>query len=287
MSFCIYSNSYVADSELNDEHVFPLSLGGHNRFTIKVSKLANTLANRELDEKLKACPFLATNRKKHKSTGHKGKTPSPPNAKITVGSDKSVVLKFDDNDLLQLYSHKRQKFLTAEDIKTEGVTLCLKKQERSLRLRFSAKVALASGYFVYGSAFVENAKTEDLRALMNYQGERHDEIAFDDITSTGWYWPEPVGAPDTMMHGIFQRINDMFDCSFVALITSAVPDKIIIVVGVLGHLTGVISCSANCDRFPKSGDYDLGHVVILKGNDVQRLSFRQCLQVIAESSNGE
>jgi hypothetical protein len=286
MSFCIYSNSDVADSELNDEHIFPLSLGGHNRFTVKVSKFVNTLVNRELDEKLKACPFLATNRKRHESTGHRGKTPSPPNVKITVGSDKSVVFKFDDNDLLQFYSHKKLKFLTADDINTEGVTFSLK-QENSLRLRFSAKVALASGYFVYGSAFVEHAKTEDLRALMNYQGERHDEIASDDITSTGWYWPEPVDAPDRMMHDIFQRINDMFDCSFVALITSAVPDKIIIVVGVLGQLTGVISCPANCDRFPKSRDYDLGHVVVLKDNDVQRLSFRQCLQVIAESSNDE
>jgi len=279
MSFCIYSNSDVADGDSNDEHIFPLSLGGHDKFTIKVSKLANHRANRELDEKLKACPFLATNRKRHGARGHRGKIPSPPNSKITVGPDKSVVFKFDGNDLLQFYSHKRRKLLTAEDIKTEGATFCLR-QERSLRLKFTAKVALASGYFVYGNVFVENAKTEDLRALMNYQGEHHDKTAFDDITATGWYWPEPVGASDTMMHGTFQQINDIFDCSFVALITSAVPDKIIIVVGVLGHLTGVISCPANCDRFPKSGDYDLGHVVILKNNDVQRLSFRQCLQLI-------
>jgi hypothetical protein len=279
MSFCIYLNSDVADGESNDEHVFPLSLGGHDRFTIKVSKFANTLANRELDEKLKTCPFLATNRKRHGATGHRNKTPSPPNVKITVGSDKSVVFRFDDNDLLQFYSHKRLKFLNAENIKTDGATFSLM-QERSLRLKFTAKVALASGYFVYGNVFVENAKTEDLRALMNYQGKHHDEATFEDITSLGWYWPEPVDASDTVMHGIFQRINDMLDCSFVALITSAVPDKIIIVVSVLGHLTGVISCPANCDRFPKSGDYDLGHVVLLKNNDVQRLSFRQCLQAI-------
>lgn len=196
MSFCIYSNSDVADVELNDEHIFPLSLGGHEKFTIKVSKTANTLANRELDEKLKACPFLATNRKRWGAKGHRGKTPSPPKVKITVGSDKSVVFKFDDNDLLQLYSHKRLKFLTAEDIKTEGATFSLK-QERSLRLKFTAKVALASGYFVYGNVFLENAKTEDLRALMNYRGKRHDETAFEDLTTTGWYWPEPADASDT------------------------------------------------------------------------------------------
>ncbi|MGZ8215675.1 MAG: hypothetical protein ACXWTP_14375 [Methylosarcina sp.] len=123
MSFCIYSNSDVADGDSNDEHIFPLSLGGHDRFTIKVSKLANDRANKELDEKLKACPFLATNRKRYGATGHRGKTPRPPNVKITAGSDKSVVFKFDDNDLLQFYSHKTLKFLTAEDIKTAGVTV--------------------------------------------------------------------------------------------------------------------------------------------------------------------
>ncbi|WP_090572393.1 hypothetical protein [Nitrosomonas sp. Nm33] len=274
----------MADVDLNDEHIFPLTLGGHDRFTIKVSKFANVRANKEIDEKLKACPFLATNRKRHGTTGHRSKTVNPPKAKITSRSDKSIVFKFDNNDLLQLYSHKRLKFLTAENIKAEGLTLSLR-HEKNLRLKFSAKVALASGYYVYKHIFVKNAKVEDLRALMNYLGKCHDETAFDNITSTGWYWPKLVDASDADMQSIFQSINDTFDCSFVALITSAVPDKIIFVVGVLGHLTGVISCPANCDKFPKYGDYDLGHVIILRGNKVERLSFRECLQAAANFSN--
>jgi len=285
MTFCIYSNTDVADGELNNEHIFPLTLGGNNAFTIRVSKAFNTLANRELDEKLKSCLFLATNRKKHEATGHRNQIVNPPKIKITVGSDKSVVFEFDDNDLLQFYSHKRKKLLTADEIKAEGANFRIE-QERSLRLKFTAKIALASGYFVYGNTFVENVKTADLRALMNYLGKYHDEVAFNNISSTGWYWPEPVGDSDVVMHGIFQRINDMLNCSFVALITSAVPDKIIIVVGVLGHLSGVISCPANCDKFPKFDDHDLGHVVALKGKELQRFSFRDCLQAIADLSNG-
>lgn len=285
MTFCIYSNTDVADGESNNEHIFPLTLGGNNAFTIRVSKTFNTLANREIDEKLKSCLFLATNRKKHKAIGHRNQIVNPPKIKITVGSDRSVVFKFDDNDLLQFYSHKRKKLLTADEIKAEGANFRIE-QERSLRLKFAAKIALASGYFVYGNTFVENVKTADLRALMNYLGEYHNEVAFNNASSTGWYWPEPVGDSDVVMHGIFQRINDMLSCSFVALITSAIPDKIIIVVGVLGQLSGVISCPANCDEFPKSDDHDLGHVVALKGKELQRFSFRDCLQAIADSSNG-
>ncbi len=102
MTFCIYSNAHVADSDSNEEHIFPLTLGGSNAFTIQVSKASNARYNRELDEKLKSCLFLATNRKKHNSRGHKHIPVPPPKAKITVGADKSVVLKFDENGLLQL-----------------------------------------------------------------------------------------------------------------------------------------------------------------------------------------
>lgn len=285
MTFCIYSNTDVADSESNNEHIFPLTLGGNNSFTIIVSKTFNTLANREIDEKLKSCLFLAANRKKHKAIGHRNQTVNPPKIKITVGSDKSVVFKFDDNDLLQFYSHKRKKLIPVDQIKAEGINFRIE-QERSLRLKFTAKIALASGYFVYGNTFIENVKTADLRTLMNHLGKYHDEVAFGNISSTGWYWPEPVSNSDAAMHDIFQRINDMLNCSFVAFITSAAPDKIIIVVGVLGHLSGVISCPAKCDELPKSDDHDLGHVVALKGKKLQRFSFRDCLQAIADSSNG-
>ena len=284
MTFCIYSGFDVTDSPSSIEHIFPLTLGGSDAYTINVSKSANTLANKELDEKLKTCLFLAVKRKKHQAQGHRKTTISPPKTKITVGTDQSVVFKFDENNLLQLYSNRRKKIITSNEIKTEGAVFSIK-QERILRLKFTAKVALAAGYFTYGNVFVENTKTEELRALMSYMGARHDDYVFNSINSTGWYWPQPVGDSDAVMHSIFQRMNDMFDSSFVALITSAVPDKIIAVVGVLGHLTGVISCPANCDAFPKSGNHDLGHVAILRSGQLQTMSFRNCLQQVLEHSN--
>jgi hypothetical protein len=198
---------------------------------------------------------------------------------LTVGSDKSIVFKFDEDGYLQFYSHRKKRILTMDEIQSEGACFSIP-YEKSLRGRFTAKVALASGYFVYGSDFVENVKTEELRALMNYSGKQHDKDIFNDITTTGWFWAEQVKKSDISMHGVFQLLNDVLNTSFVALITSAVPDRILIVVGVLGELTGVISCPANCDSFPKTGDYDLGHVVILRKNGVQRLSYRSCLHLV-------
>ena len=283
MTFCIYSGLDVANSEMSIEHIFPLTLGGSDAYTVNVSKSSNGLANREIDEKLKSCFFLATNRKKHGALGHRKTAVCPPKAKITVGGDKSVVFKFDENDLLPFYSNKRKKIIGLDEIKTDGASFSIEEQI-SIGLKFTAKVGLAAGYFSYGDVFVEHTKTDDLRALMNYAGSRYDKSNFDKITSTGWHWPYPVRDLDSNMHRVFQIMNDMFNSSFVALITSAVPDKIIIAVGILGHLIGVIACPANCDAFPKSGDHDLGHVAVLNDKRLQTMSFRNCLKKIVTYS---
>lgn len=277
MHYCIYSNTILEDNETNEEHIFPLTLGGHDQFTIRVSKKANTRANKELDEKIKSCFFLARNRKINESKGHRNKQPSPPMIKIISGFDKSIALKFDENDYLHFYSHKKNKILTSDDIRSENFSFSIK-YERYARLRFAAKIALASGYFIYGDIFIKNVKTEELRAIMNCSGELHDDDDFNQLTTTGWFWPELINDSDKLNHRVFQAINDMFKVSFVALITCWLPDKVLIVVGVLGELTGVISCPANCEMFPKTADYDLGHVVVLKKEGIQRFSYRSCLQ---------
>lgn len=279
MKFCIYTNSFLPDTDVNDEHIFPLTLGGHDQFTIKVAKTANTLVNKELDEKLKACFLLARNRRIYNSKGHRNKKPSPPKVKISVGSDQSVVLKFDKNDYLQLYSHKEKRILNKNETYSNGILFKIP-YERNLKLRFTAKIALASGYFIYGNLFVKNAETEELRALMNYKGKEYNENIFKKITTQGWWWGETVKNSDKAMHVIFETINSILNTTFVAIITSIIPDRILIVVGVLGELTGILNCSANCKAFPKHGDYDLGHVVVLKEKGIQRFSYRNCLKLI-------
>lgn len=276
MALCIYSDSNAANDELNEEHIFPLTLGGNNLFTVKVLKKYNTRANQEIDEKLKSCLFMAASRKAHEAKGHRKREVAAPKAKIAVGPDQSVALKFNDTGQLSLYSNRNKRFLVGEDIKSKKVLVNFK-VDRNIRFKFTAKVALGSGYFVFGDAFVENVDLSELRTIMNYHGELHNEADFNRITSTGWFWPKQVGDNDSEMHAIFEAINSMFSCSFVAIITSAVQDKVIFVVGVLGQLTGVISCPANCEKLPKYGDFDLGHVVALKGSELQRMSYRECL----------
>lgn len=279
MKYCVYSGHAVSDDGMNDEHIFPLALGGHDQFTIKVSKSLNVLVNKELDERLKSCFFLSRNRKIHHAKGHRNKEPNPPKVKVNVGSDRSVVFKFDENNFLQPYSHRRNKMLSISEIRLEKFSFSIA-YEPNVRLRFVAKIALASGYFAYGSDFVKYVNTEELRALMNYLGERHDEDSFKKITTTGWFWPEKIRDSDAKIHGLFQDLNDVINASFVALITSAVPTRMFVVVGILGELTGVISCPANCAALPKAGDYDLGHVIVLRKHGIQRLSYRSCLQQI-------
>ena len=80
--------------------------------------------------------------------------------------------------------------------------------------------------------------------------------------------------------GYLKKINNTLNTTFVAVITCMLPDRVFIVVGVLGELTGILSCTADCNALPKGRDYDLGHVVVLKEKGIERMSYRNCLKLL-------
>ena len=118
--YCVYSGTEIDEFESNIDHIFPLSLGGRNDFTIRVSKIQNSRVNSEIDQKLAGCFFLARYRRLHNSKGHRNNQLLPRNTKISVGQDKSIVFKFNNKNYLQLYSHIKKQFITAEEIKSNG-----------------------------------------------------------------------------------------------------------------------------------------------------------------------
>ncbi len=52
--------------------------------------------------------------------------------------------------------------------------------------------------------------------------------------------------------------------------------------GILGQYIASINVEAKTDKFPFDGDYDLGHIIILKENKLERISYRQLALKVKE-----
>lgn len=119
-----------------------------------------------------------------------------------------------------------------------------------LHFRFTAKVALAAGYFAYGDLFRTAVKHSDFRAIMNH----------------------PSGAPVEHLDGVEALADSMFyqtenpkleairrlckasqPYSIVALVPSA--NRFSAFVGILGDYIGMLSVPADGSKFPNEGEY--------------------------------
>ncbi len=116
---------------------------------------------------------------------------------------------------------------------------------------------------------------------MNFHGEEHDEEFFNGLKLNGWFWPRLPDNKDLLTHAYYEKIAQHIGRSFVAVITRNNPDDILIVVAVLGNLSGIIRCPAVSSEFPVNHEYDLGHVVILDKHTLKRVSYRNLLKEIS------
>lgn len=276
--YCIYSDRDVHYEETNPEHIFPLTLGGKNDFTIRVSIELNSLVNREIDEKLAHCFFLAVDRRQNNAQGHRKSEIKPPRIK-SLGK-RSTSFVFDTNGFLQPYNPRLKTLVSTDDILQYGLKISIPFYPY-LRLRFAAKVGLAAGYFVFGDEFRRSIAAYELRSLMHLYGEYHNQEAIEQLRSKIWAWSFPPPEGQEIMHALLEKLSKHIKNSFVAFITSLQKDQILIVVGVFGNLAACINCPADSIKIPKDKEYDLGHVIILAEHQTRRVSVRELLMEIS------
>lgn len=275
--YCIYSGKEVLDDTVNLEHIIPLSLGGRNDFTIPVSKEMNAYANQEIDEKLARCFFLATNRHKHSAKGHRRKAVRAPRAKITVGNNTTPgAFRFDASGNLEIFDPLSGHPFSQEQIHNEGFKIKTT-FDPILRLRFTAKVGLATAFSVIGKNFKGSTAERDLRALMNIYGKHHVEADIYNINSKVWFWPHHSPDNGKEITEVLVELAHYVNCSFVALINSIKKDHLLIAVGILGEPIGCIFCELKSSLIPQSNNFDLGHVILLSKNKTNRMSMRMLL----------
>jgi hypothetical protein len=124
-----------------------------------------------------------------------------------------------------------------------------------LRSRFLARVALASGQFVYGKMFRTYAKCADLQTVVRYGLTPPPNLSADVGVRLLDPFIHEISGPAKTIAELCTSLRD----SRVAVVPA--PEGIHFFVGVLGEFLGMIFVDADTKNLPNTGRYRFGHVV--------------------------
>ena len=250
MIYCPYTDRDLPEHDTNSEHIIPLALGGINGFELPVGASFNSEVGSGLDGAL-ANEFLwALHRTKFDARGHSGKEPTATIKHATYGQDER---------LAQVHFHHK-KGLRVWDVRDRE----LKEHVGSIHIstafnvdlpiRFTAKVALAAGYYVYGDLFREFVDHRQLRDVMNTDLAELDlnkspsELGMDHLTLRvdKWMMEAPTDLDSNLLW--LRLFCSSVEGSVVVLMPGK--DCFGVGVGLLGQYLGMVNVPADTERFP-------------------------------------
>lgn len=264
--YCIYSDKKIPKSESSLEHILPLSLGGVNAFTVPVSRKLNSEFGHSIDGAFSNDPLITLRRAKKDSRGHNN---SPVMAKWRRGSDDkgNPIQTIISKDKLSFFDAKLRRYLTDE----ESAGRAFKSQfkiEQFVRLPFSAKVALGTGYFLYGEAFLQHACHGELRSLLKPFQSIEDAVLRD---SRILYF-DRINDPDRwrhdLKHRVIEQIIQVNDCSAVVVLVNG--GSLAFIIGILGEWQATISVPADGVKFLATDDPGLPQILLFKNGSLLR-----------------
>ncbi len=262
--YCIYKDSNSSD--LSVEHVIPLSLGGHDRFSVMADRQLNNGVASKIDSEIANDFQILFSRRDADAAGHSGRPPVPIAKSATFKGNK-VQVRF-GKDGLEVFDVVSRKFLARSEFAGEVISIGGINISLDAPFRFVAKTALSAGFFAYGDAFVKQVHHDEARAFM-----RSTDMS-------------------TLKSNV--RVLDRFqpatgdDHLYMKLLIAQYPESKIllmpgrdcfgIAVGVLGQFIGFMNIPAPKHALPNSGDYELGHVITVRDGQVIRQSLRSALE---------
>ena len=280
MIYCPYTDRDIPENMTNSEHIIPLSLGGVNGFEIPVDAGFNSKIGNEVDGALANDFMWALMRTEHDARGHSGKMPKATIKDATYG---------DDDRLAQAHFHKKYG-VALWDVRdreyhrgpnTINISTSI---DIDLPMRFTSKVALAAGYYVYGDVFRQHTDHQQLRDVMNTDLSKLDatksldELGLSHITLTvDSYFHTPPADYNLQCVRLF--------CSAVrGSVVMLVPalDSFTVAVGILGQYLAKVTVPANTEAFPRKGEYTGGHIVALSDKKLYRTSLADGLSQFVE-----
>ena len=266
--YCIYTDTDSVDLSL--EHIIPLSLGGHDKFSINVDRKANNGPASKIDSSLANDFAILFDRRKLGATGHSGKRPMPI-AKRSTFEGRKVQARFED-DGLKLYDVMLRKDIDPEIYSGKNVEIGGIQFHMDDPLRFVAKVALSAGLYAYGDDFRNQVNHQEARIVM--MADNFTKISPNIRCLDRWQLIEDD------KHQIIWLIASQYRESCVMLMPGY--DCFCVAVGLLGHFIGFLNIPAPSHRLQNIDDYDLGHVITIRDGQILRRSFRQVINELGQ-----
>jgi hypothetical protein len=263
MKYCIYTNEETIDPSI--EHIFPLSLGGHNKFVINVDRKFNNDIGSKVDGKLANDFLVLFERDRADALGHSKKKPVPT-VKYARLTDGTPVQAMFGKDGLSLYDLKSRRNLDRSDPRGRVVECMGINVDIDIDLIFVAKVALAAGYFSYGEAFVKYVETDEFRKIMNF-----DKVNFPESSPARVFSRFHKPSENDDMFHILKMSSELGGCSSVVMIPSS--ESFGVAVSVLGKFMGFISVPSKSSKLQNTGEYRYGHCIYIQNGELKSFSF--------------
>lgn len=276
--FCIYTNQEIETADSNPEHIIPLSLGGCNTFVIPVSSAKNAELGTSVDGEMVNDPVMSLYRQALGYKGHSRKKVSPVFKKAFIKkSGKPVQLRYDIGKI-GIFSPMDRRDLQDDELSGEIVRATIP-FNKMIRIVFVAKVALATGFFIYGNVFVQHADHDSLRKLMNYKKA------------------DPLESLQELPLGVECNLSTSGDLDEKKLIcelmgTSSVQfklypaiNRIRATVGIGGKFLGSVTFDATVNHFPQAREHELegGQIIKLIPEGLFKMSYNEMLDIINDS----
>lgn len=278
MIYCPYTDEELDESETSREHIIPLSLGGVNDFTVGVCKTFNSEVGSKIDGALANDFFVLSKRSWLGVRGHSGRKPKLVLKKTwDLDTGEPLQILFDKQSGMKVWLPMTKTYST--DGRRFRSSLSI---NRNSSIRFTAKVALSAGYFLYGDLFRSNVSHDEIRFIMNHDAMGVSNEIRERATKAKTRVVDRFYEDKDPDVEVYRLLCSAYDQASVVGFIPCQGDKMLFFVGILGTFVGLLNMPADTAKFPIADQHDLGHVVVLKRSGLIRMSFRDAVKMLAK-----
>lgn len=275
--YCPYSNEEKSPSEGNFDHIIPLSLGGSDDFVIFCDIAKNSWMGSKVDGAIVNDPLVSLAIHRNRFKGHSKKVITPRWRNVTLEGEPVQITH--DADKEKIWNPKQKRYLTQPEYIGKAFNAKLR-IDRHDGIRYLAKIALGTGYYLYGERFLQSVDCQSLRdiifttdyeTLKNIAGKRNNILICDrfhpDSNGSG---PAAIYRTFCEMTGRTMVIVDLTSKYFISFHT-----------GVGGMYIGSISAPMSVDLLDASAEEQRGCVILLSPGKMEQTGYMDFVKAFA------
>ena len=267
--YCPYTDREIPISESSSEHIVPTSLGGTDGFEIRVDRKFNSIIETRIDGRLANEHFWRLLRTKHDSRGHSGRAPVARFNTAYGKEQRKAQVDLSHSRRILFWDVRDRKYVTVPGEFPISFSINI-----DLPVRFAAKVALGSGYYVHGESFRNHVDHRQLRDVMNIDPSSLDqtktlaELGLEHLTLRVDSWMHELRAGDDTRMRFLRDLCNSIEHSVVVVTYSR--DAFSVIVGLFGQYLGMVNVPADSETLLKGVSDKWGNVLELRRGGLNR-----------------